>query len=103
MDETAKIEQSHRDEIAKAADVPVEEVTPHTAETPLEFVAEKTAAMAEKTTEGGDVLKNMAEEGGSFAFGGSTTEVRPSSDWKDILKRKMMRKVGPNQELVEKE
>ena len=103
MDETAKIEQSHRDEIAKATDVPVEEVTPHTAETPLEFVAEKTAAMAEKTTEGGDVIKNMAEEGGSFAFGGSTTEVGPSSRVLDIFKKRLAGRLKPGQEIEEKE
>ena|SRR3989338_7981789 len=102
MDETARVEQDHRDKIAKAANVPVAEVTPTTGETPLDFVIEKTAAMAEKTTEGGDVLKNIAEEGGSFAFGGSTTEVRPSNQVLDILKKKLAGRLKPGEQIEEK-
>ena len=95
MDETAKIEQDHRAKVAAAAEIPVAEVTPTTAETPLEMVAEKGA-------EGGDVVRNMAEEGGSFAFGGSTTEARPSNQVLAILKKKITSKLKPGEEIEEK-
>lgn len=95
MDETARIEQDHRDKIARAANVPVSEVTPTTGETPLEIVVEK-------TTEGADVVRNMAEEGGSLAFGGSTTEVRPSNQVLGILKKKLAGRLKPGEQIEEK-
>lgn len=90
MDDTAQGNLA-RQNIAQSAQVPVEEVTPITAETPLDVMAE-----------GADVVRNSAEEVGKELFGGGTTEFTTSNKLIAILKDKLNRKKKPDEEVIEK-